>query len=125
MTQSFDEWWEDKYFTLSADIDEAKEIYETGAQSRQAEVDELQKKYDAMYNAFVVADNCRKEWHESYMSVRKGRDELKARIDELQKHSLMLREAAKSWSYNEREKSILISQADDLDRILKGNKNEN
>lgn len=51
-------------------------------------------------------------------------DGLQARIGELQKHSLMLREAAKSWSYNEGEKNILISQADDLDRILKGNKDE-
>lgn len=46
-------------------------------------VDELQKKYDAMYNAFVVADDCRKEWHESYMNVRLERDELQARVDEL------------------------------------------
>lgn len=94
-------------------------------QHQQAKIDELQKKYDAMYNAFTVADDCRKEWHESYMSARKERDELQARIDELQEHSLMLREAAKSWFYNEGEKNILISQADDLDRILKGNKDEN
>lgn len=49
-------------------------------------------------------------------------DELQARIDELKKHSLMLREAANSWNCSEGEKNILISQADDLDRILKGNK---
>ena len=49
-------------------------------------------------------------------------DELQAMVDELKKHSLMLREAANSWTYSEGEKNILISQADDLDRILKGNK---
>ena len=52
-------------------------------------------------------------------------DELKSKVDELKKHSLMLREAANSWTYSEGEKNILISQADDLDRILKGNKDEN
>lgn len=34
-----------------------------------------------MYNAFVVADDCRKDWHESYIGARKERDELQARID--------------------------------------------
>lgn len=50
-------------------------------QSKQAKIDELEKKYDAMYNAFIVADDCRKEWHEVYMSARKDRDELQARVD--------------------------------------------
>ena len=33
-----------------------------GVQSKQSEVDELQNKYDEMYRAFTVADDCRKEW---------------------------------------------------------------
>ena len=55
--------------------------FEAGQQSRQAEVDELQKKYEAMYQAFTVADDCRKEWHRCYVGVRKNEDELQKRID--------------------------------------------
>lgn len=35
-----------------------------------SQASELQKKYDAMYNAFVVADDCRKEWHRCYVGIR-------------------------------------------------------
>ena len=52
-------------------------------QYQQTKIDELEKKYDAMYNAFIVADDFRKEWHESYMIARKERDELQAKYDEL------------------------------------------
>ena len=55
--------------------------------SQQARIDELQNKYDAMHNAFVFADDCRKEWHESYISACKGRDELVCMIDD---HDLKL-----------------------------------
>lgn len=102
----FNEWWEENYMTLSSDRTEAEDIYNLGKQSQQvkidrliekhseekrilhnviemnqAKIDELKKKYDAMYNAFIVADDCRKEWHESYMSARKERYELQGRID--------------------------------------------
>lgn len=78
-------------------------------QSQQAKIDELKQSIvmqDLFYDQSAEIKN------------------LKLKIDELQKHSLMLRETAKSWSYNEGEKNILISQADDLDRILKGNKDD-
>ena len=77
---------------------------------------ELQEQgiFDVPYRAF------------KYMQSQQAKiDELQARIDELQAHSLMLRGAANSWTYSEGEKNIMISQADDLDRILKGNKDEN
>ncbi len=38
---SFDEWWEDNFMNVSADEFEAREIWNNGAQSRQAEVDKL------------------------------------------------------------------------------------
>lgn len=47
----------------------------------QDKIDELQRKYDAMYNAFVVADDCRKEWHRCYVGVRQREDDLQIRID--------------------------------------------
>lgn len=42
--KSFDEWWEENYMILSADRTEAEDIYNIGAQSRQAEIDELNKR---------------------------------------------------------------------------------
>lgn len=47
---------------------------------------ELQKKYDAIHNAFIVADSCRKEWHVSYMSALKERDELQEMVDGALRH---------------------------------------
>ena len=107
MTKSFDEFWDEFAIGLNADENEAESIYEAGQQSKQAEVDELQlklsedsralhnvidierkkceelqNKYDAMYRAFTVADDCRKEWHHCYMGARQREDELQKRIDE-------------------------------------------
>lgn len=75
-------------------------------------VDELQKKYDAMHNAFIVADDCRKEWHESYMSARKERDGLQARVDEALNMLRKLQYSSGERIYN------------DVGNILKGNKDE-
>ncbi len=69
---------------------------------QQAEIDELQRKYDAMYNAFTYSDDCRKEWHESYMR-------LKSRISE----ALDMLEG--------RQGKVLL---DDIVDILKGTTNE-
>ena len=54
------------------------------------ENDELKKKYDAMHNAFIVADDCRKEWHELYISASKECNELQARVDEALKELELL-----------------------------------
>lgn len=84
---------------LSFDIDEynSRECqvhnhgFYLGEQSKQAEVDKLQtdidylqNKYDAMYRAFIVADDCRKEWHRCYVSIRQREDELQKRVKELE-----------------------------------------
>ena len=105
------------YLTKQAKID-LLEVQLKGAEERakltldhkNKMVDELQKKYDAMYNAFIVADDCRKEWHESYMSVCKERDELQARID------WALRHVVDHGGYD--DLTHVIS-------ILKGNRDEN
>ena len=52
-----------------------------GVQSKQSEVDELQNKYEAMYRAFTVADDCRKEWHRCYVGIRQREDDLQKRIE--------------------------------------------
>ena len=46
MTKSFDEFWGEFAIGLNADENEAESIYEAGQQSKQAEVDELQKRID-------------------------------------------------------------------------------
>lgn len=84
-----------------------------GQEPQQAKIDELQKKYDAMYNAFVVADDCRKEWHESCINARKDRDELQARVDSAEKAIMICEE------YDHAEK------LNEIYNLLKGNKDEN
>ncbi|WP_151753048.1 hypothetical protein [Acinetobacter soli] len=51
-------------------------------------------------------------------SKQKRIDELQARVDAFKAQSEKLRECSKSCVYNEREKNILLSQADDIDQIL-------
>lgn len=85
--------------------------YYLGAQSQQDKIDEIKKKYDAMHNAFIVADDCRKEWYESYMSARKERDELQARIDE-------------AVDYIAESGGVNLTSEIALNNILKGNKDD-
>ena len=79
--KSFDEWYKEAK-KLNNDGFSAKDFFEAGQQSKQAEIDELQNKYDAMYRAFTVADDCRKEWHRCYVGVCQREDELQKRIDD-------------------------------------------
>lgn len=45
-------------------------------------------------------------------------EELQKRVDAFKDHAVMLRSAAKSYAYTEREQNILLSQADDIEKIL-------
>ena len=67
-------WDEDNYASENTQL--AKDFFEAGQQSKQAEIDELQNKYEAMYRAFTVADDCRKEWHRCYVGIRQREDDL-------------------------------------------------
>ena len=67
-------WDEDNYASENTEL--AKDFFEAGQQSKQAEIDELQNKYDAMYRAFTVADDCRKEWYRCYVDIRQREDDL-------------------------------------------------
>lgn len=44
--------------------------------------------------------------------------ELQKLVDAFKDHAAMLRKAAKSYAYTEREQNILLSQADDIEKIL-------
>jgi len=106
--------WKEEQDRIHNDYD-AENAWYAGQQSQQAKIDLLEKELTET-QAFLNKQN-----HIKQAKIY----ELQGRIDELQAHSLMLREAANSWTYSEGEKNILLSQADDLDRILKGNKDEN
>ena len=117
-----------------------KQAFEAGQQSQQAKIDELKKKYDAMYNAFIVADDFRKEWHQSYMSARKERGELQAKYDELNNRATGIALDQMTTAKLNYELQGRIDEAVDyiaesggvnltseiaLNDILKGNKDEN
>lgn len=91
-------------------------------QLKQAEIDEKDKRIEELERALKLKTRC----SDFYENSRKAHIALsryrKQKIDELREHSISLRDAAKSWTYTEREKNILISQADDIDRILGGEK---
>ena len=73
-------WDEDNYASENTQL--AKDFFDAGQQSKQAEIDELQNKYEAMYRAFTVADDCRKEWHRCYVGIRQREDDLQKRIED-------------------------------------------
>ena len=82
--------WKDEYglefepnYSKETELD-CKAAFKAGQQSKQDEIDELQNKYDAMYRAFTVADDCRKEWHRCYVGIRQREDELQKRVKELE-----------------------------------------
>ncbi|MHA3081908.1 hypothetical protein ACX1NX_01725 [Acinetobacter sp. ANC 5383] len=52
----------------------------------------------------------------TWQEQQKQTDELKSKIN---KQSELLLEAKKSWTYTEREKNLIQSQIDDLEKILK------
>ena len=135
MTQSFDEWYFKQRYLGIEPIDHARAAFKAGAQSKQAEideckevaesiedayirektkVDELQRKYDAMYNAFVVADDCRKEWHRCYVGIRQSEDELQKRIEQ----------AIEQLESESEGFSGLVYNYDEALLILKGTTNE-
>ena len=64
--------------------------------------------YKVAYNAFIVADDCRKEWHESYIGMCKECDELQARVDEALNMLCKLQHSSSERIYN------------DVGNILKG-----
>jgi DNA repair ATPase RecN len=57
-------------------------------QERQKKLEEVQRKYDALYNAFTVTDDARKEWHRCYMGVRQREDELQENIDQINQRAI-------------------------------------
>lgn len=82
----------------------------------QAEIDEWQLKCDVMYNAFVVADDARKEWHRHYMGVHKKAVELQKRIAE----ALKILTDWHDQTYRD-DSDQLIGEIEDT---LKGNQDE-
>lgn len=73
---SFDKWFDKNFDDLCTTKDSAKDAYEAGAQSQQAEIDELKKELETlqgMHNAVSLTAG----------DLLDERDELQKRIDEL------------------------------------------
>ncbi|MDX7901860.1 hypothetical protein SJZ78_02955 [Acinetobacter baumannii] len=64
------------------------------------------------------ANCCRIAYEAGQQSQQAKVEELQKRVDAFKDQAVMLREAAKSWVYTEREQNILLSQADDIEKIL-------
>lgn len=88
-------------YAAFSDFEKEWELWQAAWKAQQSEIDQLKTELAL----------CREE--------NKGLD---GKVSELKKHAEMLVSAAKSWTYSEGEKNILLSQADDLDRILNGEK---
>ena len=69
MTKSFDEFWGEFAIGLNADENEAESIYEAGQKSKQAEVDELQKRIDG---ALKILDGMRHNGAYRAIDILKG-----------------------------------------------------
>ncbi|MGE9817215.1 hypothetical protein ACQP6V_03300 [Acinetobacter baumannii] len=57
-------------------------------------------------------------WANCWQHQQAKVEELQKRLDAFKDHAVMLRSAAKSYAYTEREQNILLSQADDIEKIL-------
>ncbi|HFF8270217.1 hypothetical protein [Acinetobacter baumannii] len=57
-------------------------------------------------------------WQEAWQHQQAKVEELQKRVEAFKDHAAMLRSAAKSYAYTEREQNILLSQADDIEKIL-------
>ncbi|MDC5216145.1 hypothetical protein OHW69_15945 [Acinetobacter baumannii] len=64
------------------------------------------------------ANCCRIAFEGGQQSMQAKVEELQKRVEAFKDHAAMLRSAAKSYAYTEREQNILLSQADDIEKIL-------
>ncbi|NNP70948.1 hypothetical protein [Acinetobacter sp. Ac_5812] len=87
-------------------------------QHRQTEVDELQKELQLSQTEIKSLVSRAGIDHKKIEFLSNSTNELQKRVDAFKEHTVMLREAAKSYVYTEREQNILLSQADDIEKIL-------
>lgn len=87
-----------------------KLYFEAGQQSRQAEVDQLQSQINEMAEVGLSQESVIREKNKR---IEELESQIKNQIE-------TLKCASKSWVYTEREQNIMLSQADDLDKALRG-----
>ncbi|WP_098732334.1 hypothetical protein [Acinetobacter baumannii] len=80
-------------------------------QRQQAKVGERQKRLNEYIFVAETLD-------EMYVKEVQKSENLQKRVEAFKDHAAMLRSAAKSYAYTEREQNILLSQADDIEKIL-------
>lgn len=81
-----------------------------------SEIDE--KKINELEKQLIDQGQRFNEHSQRFKDLEHKNGELQKRVDAFKDHALMLREAAKSHVYTEREQNILLSQAEDIDKIL-------
>jgi len=121
--------------TIEGEQPTYKDYFKAGWQSRQAEVDELQEEYaeTELYLRGQLTDRDSKIANLEYLLEQdkslipildKKLEEKDKRIEELESWIKVqienLKCASKSWVYTEREQNIMLSQADDLEKALRG-----
>lgn len=89
MTQSFDEWFDKNDVRILVERSTARFVYEAGAQSKQAEIDELQKEIDSykcIYGKLELErDELRKRIDEAVLALEKKSTGLKGLVDNYNK----------------------------------------
>ena len=112
----FDKHWDTHCISSNCEEDEAKIHFEAGQQSQQAKIDEL-KMSNHHLSVQLVDSNAH------YDHVKKERDELQAKIDDLTElnrlRTIALEQSVNRTSIHVHEKIIA------LENKLKGNKDEN
>lgn len=76
----FDQWWESEGQYHRAGGNEYCRTFAWWAwlnreQSKQSKIEQLERERQALHNAFVYMDECRKEWHQGFMRLHKQKNE--------------------------------------------------
>ena len=112
----FEEAWKENRHVWESTKNLAKAMYLAGQQSRRAEIDQLK--------SLLEKDEYAHNLYYENLNLQTSIDEKDERIEELEmwiKGQIeTLKCASKSRVYTEREQNLMLSQADDLEKALRG-----
>ena len=124
MKQGFDEYWENECIGITCDYpsEAARDAYEAGAQSRQAEIDELRGLFKSVAGDDLEEINRLKSvidgmvneidaWKDEYRIATLRYEKLQKRVNEIS-------------TYIDQSKSVSMRAYNDINKIIKGKENE-
>lgn len=91
----------------------ARNNHSMEVQELQAKIEQLEKEKQALHNAFVYMDECRKEWHEGYMRLHKQKTEITRLVQGL-------RNEFNLWSDDGEGSDAIEAQIELLEEALRG-----